>query len=278
MKSTFSLSLVTLATICALHSPLASAGDDAAKKLLKDAQTAFEKRADQSQNNEAISLLAKAEAEAQDSELKYEILVLASRAIYWKGMNVAGPIENNPAKLPVFEAGMAKAAAAKALNGDYADAYYYYGINLSRWGLAKGKMSALFKLGELKTNIQSAIDRETREGEAGESIDGYGPDRVFGRMYFELPGIAGGDNNKSLKYLETAYNKAGKPGSSHYLVALNTVYLAETLNEFKDSDRARAKQILTELLGQNAKTFNPARVPETEQEFAEARNLLAKIR
>ena len=59
-----------------------------------------------------------------------------------------------------------------------------------------------------------------------------GPDRVLGRVFFKLPGFAGGDKQKSLEHL--LRSKEFGPEDS-----LTRVYLAETYLKLKEKEKAR---------------------------------------
>jgi tetratricopeptide (TPR) repeat protein len=272
-----SVSLVSvLALSASIHT--ARASDDNAQALLDQAKALFADRAnDFSKVEQARAKLEQAEGEAVDNDLKFAILTVESRVIYTKTQALPGGEENNPAKVPGFDLGRQKADAAIAIDGDSADGWYFYALNLSRWGLAKGKMSSLGHLGELKDHLNKAMAKKIKGTElSGESIDGYGPDRIYGRMYWTLPGIAGGDNNKSLKYLEKTFTNAGDPSKSdNYKVALNVVYYAETLNDVGQKDLAA--KILRDLLAVDPAKYNAERVFETRVELVDAKNLLAKI-
>lgn len=260
----------------ALVLPLAgqAADNEQATSLFESAKQRFEtKRADLKVVQALQSDLEKAESLADDSELKYQIKVLASRTYYWQAVNIPGDEENNPAKVPVFEKGYQKAKEAYEISSDYADAYYYYAINLSRYGLAKGKLASLNRVSELKNHLNLAMARPTYDtGDDGVTIDLQGPYRVYGRMYFSLPGIVGGDMNKSKEYLEKAYAAA----PNHML---NVIYLAETLADSR-STRAQAKELLADAIRQYEAApaeYCPERIPETALEILDAKALLKKL-
>ena len=61
-----------------------------------------------------------------------------------------------------------------------------------------------------------------------------GADRVLGRVFFKVPGFAGGDKDKSLEHLL----KSKELGPED---ALTRVYLAETLMDLKKLDEAKAE-------------------------------------
>jgi tetratricopeptide (TPR) repeat protein len=173
--------------------------------------------------------------------------------------------------MAVFEKGMEKAKAAYAIDDTLAEGYYFYAINLGKWALAKGVLASLFRKNELIEHAETALRNETREGEKGETVDGYGPNRTLGYMYYKLPGFAGGSTERSLKYLSEAFTKAPE-------IALNHVYYAEVLASGNAADKARARTILDQLLAQNPETLNPSRIPETKEEFDLARKLRADLR
>ncbi|MGZ3699935.1 MAG: tetratricopeptide repeat protein, partial [Bdellovibrionota bacterium] len=198
---------------------------------------------------------------------KYDALIMQSKALYWQGVQVAGGDENNDDKVPVFEKGYNVADQAVQLNGDYAEGYYLYAINLGRWGLAKGKTNALFKLKDLENHTDDALKHDTKAGKSGETYDGYGPDRTYGRMYNQLP-FPMKDNSKSLSYLQKAYQ-----GAPEY--ACNVVYYAETLHDMGQD--AKAKSILQQMLKSSPQDYGKKanRVPETIEEFELARTDLS---
>ena len=70
--------------------------------------------------------------------------------------------------------------------------------------------------------------------ELDRSYEDGGPDRVMGRVYFKLPGFAGGSKDKSLEHLE----KSKEYGPEDVVTRL---YLAETLLDHKRVEDARAE-------------------------------------
>jgi hypothetical protein len=257
----FSFVLATVLSL-AFSNVSVLADDVVARQKFEEAKAFFAEREDLSKNEQAITALKEAEAQAQDADLKYDILTLASRAQYWKGMNTKG----DEAKKVIFDEGKAQAKAAQGVNQDYAEAYYFYAINLGRWAEANGVIASLMHKGDLIRNAEVAIEKETRDGEMGETVDGYGPARTLGRMYFKLPGWAGGSLERSINHLETAFANAKD-------LALNVVYYAEALNSGNQDQKKLARQILDDLLKEDPNTYNPNRTPETKQEFELARQL-----
>ncbi|MBI2712456.1 MAG: hypothetical protein HYX41_06335 [Bdellovibrio sp.] len=210
----------------------------------------------------AIANLAKVENTAADANLNYDILVLESRALYWKGTH----LKDQEQVKEVHLQGQGKADAAAKLKPTYADAHYYAGINLARWGEANGILPSLSKLGALKNYMALASKQTTRSGAEGGTVDGYGPSRVLGRIFYKLPVVFGGSRKKSLEHLKTAFDNAKD-------LALNVVYYAETLSKGSDAEKAEAIKILDELLANNPETYNKDRIPENLEEFKEGQKL-----
>jgi|GEM_PF-851801 len=247
-----------------LHASPVRADDAEARVLMEQGNALWDKRLDLTQVQPALDKFTAAVATATDSLLKYDLSVKISNAYYYQGLFAR--TDND--KMAIHDKGMAAANVAKALSDDYAEAYYFYAINLGRWALAKGVLASLQRKGELIKSAENAIERVARDGTDGEAYDGYGPHRVLGRMYFKLPGFAGGSRDKALKAFELAYVKAP-------IQALNVVYLAEALNDGSAADKARARKLLDDMLAfeRSPETFNAARIPETVYEFGEARQL-----
>jgi hypothetical protein len=252
---------------CVLSSA-ALADDSAIENQFRIAQELYGQRSvvDSQSIEKTIETLKAIEGKAEDSDLNYDILILESRALYFKGAHES----DNEKKLSVYALGQTKADDAKSINDGYAEAYYFAGINLGRWAEVKGALASISRKGELIAYMEGALERNTREGASGETIDGYGPNRVYGRLYHKLPGILGGSHAKSLEYLKKAYEEAKN-------LALNVVYYAETLSSGNREEKALARTILDEMLKQDPNHYNETRTPETQEEFEEARKLRTEI-
>jgi hypothetical protein len=264
MKQYFAAALVAVATLSNGFTQSARAEDP--DTMLDQAKELFAQRADLAKANEAVNLLKGAEAIATDADLKYDIQILLSRTYYWLGLHQS----TKDSKKAMYDAGQKAADRAKQASDDFAEAYYFAGINLARWAEANGVLESLARKGELISYMQGAMDRVTRDGAPGESTDGYGPHRTLGRMFKKLPAVFGGSREKSLNHLNTAYSKAPT-------LAMNGLYLADTLKDRgSSSEVARAQEILTSLLAHkgNPAGLNPDRVPETTEELVLVEDLL----
>jgi hypothetical protein len=265
-KPSFLVKLAALA-VFSIGAVAAHADDQAAQAALTKGLGFYAQRSATSLDSieSAIKVLDGAEAQADSKELKYDILILTSRAMYFKGTHTKG----NDTKKAIHSAAQAKAEAAEELSSDYAEAPYFAGINLARWGEANGIVSSVQQVPKLKKFMALAMERVTRTDDAGESVDGYGPYRVLGRMFKKLPGFLGGSHSESVSNLDKAVK--GDPTT-----ALNIVYLADSLiKDGKDSEKAEGKKLLNDLLSKDAATLNPNRAAENTEEFQLARDVLA---
>lgn len=215
----------------------------------------------------AIEILKKAATTADTTELKYDIAVLTSRCHYWIGQHN----DEKSIKLERFQAAMDAAVAAKKLSDDYAEGYFFYGVALSRWAEANGVMASLGKKDELIKTMKETQVRVTRAEKGGETIDGQGPDRILGRIYFKLPGFAGGSRTESLKHLSIAYKQ------EPYFF-LNGIFYAETLaTGGSDAEKTQACDILKTISSKKADDGYLDRIPENQEDINDAQTLLNKL-
>ena len=163
--------------------------------------------------------------------------------------------EKKSDKLADFDLARQDCEKSVSLSSGDADAHFWYGVSMGRWGEAKGIMKAMFLIKPIRAEMGAALKIDPKYG---------GAHRVLGEMLWQIPGIAGGDKKAALGEYETAVLLSPKY-SSNYLV-LADAYLhykrkddaIKTLNallaitdsadpaEFKD-DSADAKKRLAEL-------------------------------
>lgn len=214
----------------------------------------------------AIAHLSQAAIIAETEETQYDIAILTSRCNYWLGQHSS----NKEYKLEKFQAAMVAANSAKAINDEYAEGFYFYGVALSRWAETNGVMSSLGKKDELMKAMKDTKIRITREDEKGETVDGRGADRILGRVYYKLPGFAGGSRSESLKYLSVAFNDEPK-----YFI--NGIFYAETLADGGSKDElAKGCEILKDILSKNPEDGYPERLPENKEDIADAKVVFNK--
>ncbi len=258
-----SVLICAAAAAAVVASQYVSADDAVSLAKYNDAKAHFSHRENPAEVDAALAIVNEALPGATDDDIKFDLWILKSHIEFWKGAHLTDSKE----MIAQFEEGMKSAAAARAVNEDYAESYYMHGLNLARWGKTVGKLKAAFRLTELKTSFSDAQARSDRNGNPGERIDSYGPDRILGKVYFELPWPMG-DNKKSLKHLEKAFN--GDPTR-----VLNVVYYAETLAETGSKDKAI--QLLDEILKKDPASLNPDKIQENTEELVQAQELRNKL-
>jgi len=171
----------------------------------------------------AQEALAKYRLALNEAENKYEAYWKISRIHYYIGSRT----ESKKDKKIIFSQGIYYAKKAIEQEPEKPDGYYWLGVNYGVYGEARGVMKSLFLVDDIKKAMNKVIELN-REYEDG------GPDRVLGRVYFKVPGIAGGSKKKSLEHLLKSKEFGPKD-------PLTRVYLADTYLALKEVEKARAE-------------------------------------
>ena len=189
--------------------------------VLERARAAYAARADEAQAKAAVELFAEAaKADAQSYEARW----LGAAAAYYYGTY---PREEAPdkEKMAIFQGGIDLAKEAVTINPKGVEGHFWLGVLYGVYGEAKGIMKSLALVPDIKQEMQLCLD-------ADPAVEGWGPDRVLGRMFFKLPFFKGGDKKKSIEHLERSL--AGAPTN-----ALTRVYLAASYKSEGMKDKAR---------------------------------------
>jgi len=157
----------------------------------------------------------------QVAEDKYEATWKLSRILYYVGSHK----EKKKDKKTIFSQGIYYAKRAVDLEPGKPGGYYWLGVNYGVYGEAKGVLKSLFLLNDIKRAINKVIELD-------QSYEDGGPDRVLGRVYFKVPGFAGGSKKKSLEHLHKSLEFAPNYPLTRY-------YLADTYLALKEIDNAR---------------------------------------
>lgn len=181
-----------------------------AGEALAAARAAYEARAEPAQAKAAVELFQKA---ATEDPASYEARWEGGRAIYFYG-TYTRPDAKDAEKMAIFDGGITLAKEAVALSPKGVEGHFWLGVLYGVYGEAKGIFKSLSLVPVIKQEMQTCLELDP-------AVEGWGPDRVLGRMYFKLPFFKGGDNDKSIAYLEKSL--AGAPTN-----ALTRLYLAET--------------------------------------------------
>ena len=189
-----------------------------AEELIGQADELYLEMRDMAAAEKARDLYMKARDKAQD---KYEAFWKLARIFYYIGDNT----DSNKEKKIIFSQGYYYAERAVELEPEKPDGYYWLGVNYGVYGEAKGVLKSLFLVDDIKRAMNKVVelDRSYEEG---------GPDRVLGKMYFKLPGFAGGSNDKSAEHLLKSLEYGPNDPLTRY-------YLADTYLALKEVEKAR---------------------------------------
>jgi len=244
---------VVAAAICVLFTVPVLA-QDAQVGALAQARSAYEQRSDVASAKNAFELFQQAaKADAASVEARWE----GARAAYFYGTYARADAPDS-GKMAIFDTGIDLAKQAVALAPKNVEAHFWLGVLYGVYGEAKGIFKSLSLVPSIKQEMQTCLEIDA-------SVEGFGPDRVLGRMYYKLPWFKGGDNKKSIVHLEKSL--AGAPTD-----ALTKLYLAETYK----SEGMKAKAV-EELKAIIAMTPDPRWAPEHPSIKAKAEKLLAKL-
>ena len=154
-------------------------------------------------------------------ESKYDVYWKLSRILYYIGEHT----EKKKDKKAIFDRGVYYAEKAVEADPEKPDGHYWLGVNHGKVGETRGVLKSLSLVKPIKNAMNKVIelDRSYEDG---------GPDRVLGRVFYKLPGFAGGDKKKSLEHLlKSKEYRLNDP--------VTRIYLAETYLALKEKDKAK---------------------------------------
>ena len=124
-------------------------------------------------------------AQAAKADPRAENLVALARVCFiWGDIRAA----NRDQKLEAYDQGREAAKRAIELDPKNAAAHFWYGTNTGRWGQTKGVVRSLFLLPTVQEEIQTVLSLDPK------FVSVYS---LAGNMYYEVPGLLGGDLNKA---------------------------------------------------------------------------------
>lgn len=188
---------------------------------------------------------------APEGPTKGEYLWRLCRAQVRRGENRAKKGE----KLADYESARGNCEKAVALSPGSADAHFWYGVSMGRWGQAKGMLKALFLIKPIREQMAAALKLQPGHG---------GAHHVLGEMLWEIPGIAGGDKKKALAEFEAAVRLSPDHTSSYQALAEAYIHFG------RKSDAAKVLRAVSEV----KEPADPAEYPEN---LADARRLLSTL-
>lgn len=127
------------------------------------------------------------------------------------------------AKLKNYQLGMEYGKKAIGLDKNCPWAHFWYMVNLGRTGQTKGVLNSLSLVPEIKKEIEIVLKLDPEHAGAMDAA---------ARLYYELPGLMGGNLNKSIEYLNQAIAI-----DSNYTVLY--VDMAKVYIKKKDYEKAR---------------------------------------
>lgn len=172
--------------------------------------------------------------ESKDQSTVYQACVDQSRA--YLTMGDQAKLTKTDA-LKDYEAG--QAAAGRAIKADPKGAmgYFWYAANIGRVGQYKGVLNSLFMLPDFKKYLGKAY-----------AINKTDPNilEAYGEMYYELPWIVGGSDEKALDFLNKSL--ASDPNFTLSMAIMGKVYI-------KDDKDDKARGILEKVINFKTPTF-----------------------
>jgi len=229
-----------LACFFALLPALPAGAQQTATTLTQHGDELYEQRMDITKAKEALAFYQDALIQNEDA---FGVYWRMARVEYWIGDHA----ESGDEKKQAFQMGIYHAKKAVALKPDRPEGHYWLGVNYGSYGEAKGVLKSLSLVGPIKEEMKRvlAIDPAFEFG---------GADQLLGRLYYELPGLFGGDKKKSLEHLLKSKELGPRVG-------LTRIYLADTYLAMGEVEKARA-----ELEFVAAIEPYPSLIPETAQE------------
>lgn len=187
--------------------------------------------------------------EPDNLRVNYEL----SKLYYIIGDNAT----NKEEKLKNYNLGMEYGKKAMALNKNSAWAHFWYMVNLGRTGQTKGVLNSLSLVPEIKKEIDIVLKLDPKHTGAMDA---------GAMLYYELPGLMGGNLNRSIEYLNRAFAI-----DSNYTI----LYVDMAKVYIKKKDYERARWFLNKVLEIKNPTFEADYVLEDKPE---ALRLLEKIK
>jgi len=237
-----------LAALGLLLIPAYLASSLGAQSLMAQGDDLFEQRGDLAKAKEALARYQDALLKGEDA---YGVYWRMARIEYWIGDHTA----DNNEKKRILEQGVYHAKKAVQLGPEKAEGYYWLGVDNGVYGEAKGVLNSLFLVKPIKEEMNKVLAIDP-------TFDDGGADRVLGRLYYELPGLFGGSNKKSLEHLLKSRDMGPRVG-------LTRIYLADTYLALGNVQKARE-----ELEFVIAMEPDPKLIPETAEEKEMARTRL----
>jgi tetratricopeptide (TPR) repeat protein len=175
-----------------------------------------------------------------------------ARVLYWLGSH-----EEEKARRPALERGIAAAEKAAALQPGRPEGHFWMAANMGTLAESFGLRQGLKYRGRIKAALETVlrVDPGFQRGSA---------DRALGRWYHKVPGLFGGSNRKSEEHLRRSLTYDPNSTVSHF-------FLAETLFALD-----RDEEAVEELKKVIAAPYDPEWEPEDREYKQKASERLAR--
>lgn len=218
------------------------------KSLIQQSDDLYAERGDLAKAKLALAKVQEALGAGEDA---YGANWRLARVEYWIGDHTA----DKTAKKQIFQQGIDHAKKAIELGPNKVEGHFWLGVCYGVYGEAKGVLKSLSLVKPIKEEMRRVLEIDP-------AYDKGGADRVLGRVYHEVPRIAGGSEKKSLEHLLKAVEYGPRVG-------LNLLYLADTYISLDQIEKAR--ETLEFILTMEPE---PELIPETIEEREQARQRL----
>ncbi|MEW6456995.1 MAG: tetratricopeptide repeat protein [Acidobacteriota bacterium] len=220
-------------------------------KIMTEADNLFSMREELNKAKEAASIYEKIiKSDPKNFEAHWKL----AKTIYYIG-------NHSPEKerVEIFNKGVEISKKAIEINPDKAEGHFWLAVLYGVYGEARGVLKSLFLVDDIKEEANKSLSIDP-------NLEGAGAYRLLGRMYYKLPGIAGGSKEKSLEYL--LKSKEMCPTN-----ALTRIYLADTYLKLKKKEEA--KKELQEVINMEP---DSRWIPETKELKKKAEQMLREIK
>ncbi len=237
-----------LATLtAALLLALAASAQALASEMMDQAAVLYSQRAEAGKAQQAADVYGKV---LQGDPKNEEAAWRRSQALYWAGTHAP-----EKEQVGILEKAVEAAKQAVAINPQSLPGHYWLGVCYGVYGKAKGIMKSLALVDPIKEEMAFVTKAKPGYEEGGAY-------RVLGRLYFKLPGLAGGSNSKAVENLK----KSVELGPQRWI---NHLYLAEVY--LATDKKAEAQALLKQIIAGPAQT---GLEPEYADWKAEAEKML----
>lgn len=149
----------------------------------------------------------------------FEIAWKTARLVYFIGNYGLGEkrFVDTSDGVTLFDYGANAGLLASKLNAKAVEGFYWYGVDLGSYGLAKGVIASA-------SHAKDGMNALFTANKINSAYHWFGSNRILGRYYQELPGIFGGDSDRAYRFISAATQEA--PNFRNNWVFLGQYYIS----------------------------------------------------